>query len=110
MKRRLMLASGAIVLAAASAISFTSIADAAAVRYHFVHTAVHRHNGHRYVVQRQHPNPRVWVGGGWTGDNWTGDNGWMDSYYNGYGSYHGFVGDFCGTIEWTLGLCGPHGP
>ena len=110
MKRQMML-TGAIVLAAASAISFSTAADAKVVRHHFVHhAAAHRDGKHRHAVHREYLHTGVWVGGGWTGDNWVGGDGWMNSYYNGYGSYHGYVGDFCGTIAWTLDLCGPHGP
>ncbi|MGX7871633.1 hypothetical protein ACVDG5_000725 [Mesorhizobium sp. ORM6] len=104
MKRQTML-TGVIILAAASAISFSSIADAA-VRHHFVHATTHRGDRHRHAVHHEY----VLVGDGLTGDNSAGDNGWMDSYYNGYGSYRGYVGGFCGTIAWTLDICSPHGP
>ena len=110
MKWQMML-TGAVVLAAASAISLTTVADAAVARHHFVRATVYRIDRHRHAVHHhEYRHAGVWIGGGWTGDNWAGDSGWMDSYYNGYGSYHGYVGDFCGTIEWTLDLCGPHGP
>ncbi|WP_214471196.1 hypothetical protein [Mesorhizobium sp. dw_380] len=105
MKRQMML-TGAILLAAASAISFSTVADAAVARHHYVDVTIHRGDRHRHAVHHEY----VWVGGGWTGDNSSSDNGWMDSYYNGYGSYRGYVGDFCGTIAWTLDLCSPHGP
>lgn len=109
MKQQMMF-TGVIILAAASAISFSSIADAAirhhTVRHHFVHATIHHGDRHRHAVHHEY----VVVGDGLTGDNSASVNGGMDSYYNGYGSYRGYVGGFCGTIAWTLGICSPHGP
>ena len=71
MKRQMMLA-GAIVWVAASETSFSTVADAALVRHHFVrHAVAHRGGEHRHVVHREYLRSDVWVGGGWTGDNST---------------------------------------
>jgi hypothetical protein len=111
MKSQLVLIGSVVLTLATTAITFATVADAAVVRHHFVHfTTAHSGGGHAQAAHGGHASGGSWVGRGWTGDNWGGDNGRMDSYYNGYGSYHGYVGDFCGTIAWTLDLCGPHGP
>ncbi|UDL88970.1 hypothetical protein LGH82_28360 [Mesorhizobium sp. PAMC28654] len=101
---------GAIVLAlAASAVSLTTNADAAVVKHHLVHHVAARHNiEHRHVVRRY-----VRTGapiGGLNDDDWVADNGWIGGYYDGYGDYSRYGDDYCGTIEWTLEQCGPHGP
>jgi len=109
MKRQLVFISSILLTLAASAIPFATVADAAVVRHHFVH-ATAAHGGYTQAAHGGRARHGGWVGGGWTAENSATGNGWMDSYYNGYGSYHGYVGDFCGTIEWTLDLCGPHSP
>lgn len=106
MKRQLVFISTILLTLATSAVPFATIADAAVVRHHFVQLTA-AHGGHANGGYGGHGG---WVGGGWTAENSSTGNGRMDSYYNGYGSYHGDVGDFCGTIAWTLDLCGPHGP
>ncbi|BCG89903.1 MULTISPECIES: hypothetical protein [unclassified Mesorhizobium] len=106
MKRQLVFISSILLTLATSAIPFATVADAAVVKHHYVHLTA-AHGGHSNGGHGGHGG---WVGGGWTGDNSATGNGWMDNYYNGYGSYHGYAGDFCGTIAWTLDLCGPHGP
>jgi opacity protein-like surface antigen len=101
---------GAIVLAlAASAVSFATVADAAVVKHHVVHhIAAHHDAGHHPVVRRY---VRTGIPGGvFSDDDWVADNGWIDGYYNGYGDYSRYGDDYCGTIEWTLEQCGPHGP
>ncbi|TPM40711.1 hypothetical protein [Mesorhizobium sp. B2-3-4] len=111
MKRQIMF-TGAVALAlTAGSIPFAAVADAAVVRHHFVHyTAAHGGSSHAHAAHGQRANDGRWLDRGWTGDNSGGGDGRMDSYYNGYGSYHGYVGDFCGTLAWTLDRCGPHGP
>ncbi|WP_027059662.1 hypothetical protein [Mesorhizobium loti] len=111
MKRQLVFISSVVLALATSAIPLATLADAAVVRHHFIHyTAAHSGGGHAHAAHGGHANGGSWIDRGWTADNSTGDNGWMNSYYNGYGSYRGYVGDSCGTIAWTLDLCGPHGP
>jgi hypothetical protein len=109
MKGQLAFISSIVLALATSAIPFATVADAAVVRHHHVHLTA-AHASYTHAAHGRHGSRGGWVGGGWTGDNSATDNGWMDSYYNGYGSYQGYVGDFCGTIAWTLDLCGPHGP
>jgi hypothetical protein len=109
MKRQLVFVSSILLTLATSAIAFATVADAAVVRHHFIQLTA-AHGGHANAAHGGHQGSGGWVGGGWTAENSATDNGRMDSYYNGYGSYHGYVGDFCGTIAWTLDLCGPHGP
>lgn len=108
MKRQLVFISSILLTLATSAIPFATVADAAVVKHHVVHFTA-AHGGHANAAHSGHGGRGGWLGG-WTAENSTGDNGWMDSYYNGYGSYRGDVGDFCGTIAWTHDLCGPHGP
>ena len=101
---------GSVVLAlTAGTFSPTASANAAVVRHHFVHhVAAHHDTGHRHVVRRY---VRTGVPGGvFSGDDWVADNGWIDGYYDGYGDYSRYGDDYCGTIEWTLEQCGPHGP
>jgi len=109
MKRQLVFISSILLTLATSAIPFASVADAAVVRHHFVHVSAAR-GGYTQAAHGGQARHGGWVGGGWTAENSATDNGRMDSYYNGYGSYHGYAGDFCGTIAWTLDLCAPHGP
>ena len=109
MKKQLILIGSILLTLATSAIPFATVADAAVVTHHFVQLTA-AHGGHGHAAHGGHGGHGVWFGRGWTGDNWGGDNGRMDSDYNGYGSYHGYAGDFCGTIAWTLDLCAPHGP
>jgi hypothetical protein len=109
MKRRLVFISSMLLTLATSTIAFATVADAAVVRHHFVHLTV-AHGGHAHAAHGRHAGHGGWVGRDWTGDNWGSNYGRMDSDYNGYGSYHGYAGGFCGTIAWTLDLCGPHGP
>ncbi|BAV51362.1 Uncharacterized protein MLTONO_6460 [Mesorhizobium loti] len=106
MKKQLVFVSSILLTLATSAIPFATVADAAVVRHHFVQLTA-AHGGH---ANGGHGGHGGWVGGGWTAENSATYNGRMDNYYNGYGSYRGDVGDFCGTIAWTLDLCGPHGP
>ena len=110
MKRQIVFISSIVLALATSATSFDTVANAAVVRHHHVHHATaHRSGGHRHAVHGGYGNHSGWVRSGWTGDDCVGDNGWIDGYYNGYGSYNGYAGDYCGTIQWTLGFCGPHG-
>ncbi|MEI9428291.1 hypothetical protein [Mesorhizobium sp. Cs1299R1N3] len=100
---------GSIVLTlATSAVPFATVAEAAVAKHHYVRVTT-AHNGHTQTANRGHRPRYVWVDAGWTGENSTDNSNWMDSYYNGYGSYRGYAGDFCGTIAWTLGICSPHG-
>lgn len=112
--KRQRLVIGSIVLALATSVfPLTTAADAAVVRHHFVHhTAAHHGGAYRQVSRGDHAHRSGWVSGGWRDGAWVGygDSGWIGSYYNGYGSYKGYAGDFCGTIQWTLDLCGPHSP
>ncbi|MBZ9925736.1 hypothetical protein [Mesorhizobium sp. BR1-1-4] len=108
MRKRSVFLGSLVVLLAASAVLFATGADAAVTRHHYVRVTAH--NGHAHAANRGHGHRDGWVGRGWTGENSADNNDWMDSYYNGYGSYRGRADDFCGTIQWTLGLCGPHGP
>lgn len=108
MKRQLVFISSILLTLATSAIPF-AVADAAVARHHFVRLTA-AHGDHPHAAHGRHASYGGWVSRAWTGDNWGGNDGRMDSDYNGYGSYHGYAGDFCGTIAWTRGLCGPHGP
>ena len=90
MKRQLVFISSILLTLAASSVPFATAADAAVVKHHYVHLTA-AHGGHSNGGHGGHGG---WVGGGWTADNSTGGNGWMDSYYNGYGSYHSDVGGF----------------
>ncbi|UCI18842.1 hypothetical protein FJ970_27980 [Mesorhizobium sp. B2-1-8] len=94
---------------ATSAVPFATVADAAVVRHHYVRVTT-VHNGHTHAANRRRGHRYGWVGSGWIADNSTDNSDWMGSYYNGYGSYRGYAGDFCGTIAWTLEICSPHGP
>jgi hypothetical protein len=111
MKRQIAFITSIVLALATSAIPLTTDANAAVVRHHSVHhTAAHHGGAHRHAVRGGHGHRGGWVSGGWTGDDRVGDDGWIDGYYNGYGSYDGYAGDYCRTIQWTLDLCGPHGP
>ncbi|TPJ15202.1 hypothetical protein FJW04_16435 [Mesorhizobium sp. B2-7-3] len=109
MRKRSVFLGSLVVLLAASAVPFSAVADAAVTRHHYVRVNA-AHNDHAHAANRRRGHRDGWVGRGWTGENSADNNDWMDSYYNGYGSYRGRADDFCGTIQWTLGLCGPHGP
>ncbi|TPM03741.1 hypothetical protein FJ960_14795 [Mesorhizobium sp. B2-3-11] len=98
-----------VLTLATSAVPFATVADAAVTRHHYVRVTT-AHNGHTRAANRGHGHRYGWVGSGWTVENSTDNSNWMDSYYNGYGSYRGYAGDFCGTIAWTLDICSPHGP
>ena len=109
MKRQLAFISSIVLALATSTIPFTAVAEAAVARHHVVHhVRGHHDSAHRHAVRAGYRHPAGWVSGGWTGDDSVSDNGWIDGYYNGYGSYDGYTGDYCGTIQWTLDLCGPH--
>ncbi|MBN9221522.1 MAG: hypothetical protein J0I79_26560 [Mesorhizobium sp.] len=111
MQRQIVLL-GSVALMLAGAIPLATAADAAVMkhhRHHLVRASAHDEAGYVDATNRGHERRGGWFGG-WTAENSTSDQGWMDSFYNGYGSYRGQPGDICGTIEWTVGLCGPHGP
>ena len=103
-RQRAFITSMALALAA-STFSLTASADAAVVKHHLVHHVAHHETGHHRIV-RHYVRTGVPVGG----DDWVADNGWIGGYYNGYGDYSRYGDDYCGTIEWTLEQCGPHGP
>ncbi|WP_149905894.1 hypothetical protein [Mesorhizobium sp. SARCC-RB16n] len=107
MKKRSVFLGFGVWLLATSAVPFATVADAAVIRHHYVRVTT-APNGHTHAANRGHRYR--WVGNDWTADNSTDNSDWMDSYYNGYGSYRGRADDFCGTIAWTLDICSPHGP
>ncbi|WP_137932679.1 hypothetical protein [Mesorhizobium comanense] len=112
MKRQSVFLGSIALMLVAGASPLATSANAAVIkhnRHHLVGASAREGAGYTDASHRGHERRGGWLGG-WTAENSTGDQGWMGSYYNGYGSYRGQPGDICGTIEWTIGFCGPHGP
>lgn len=117
MKRRTVFINSIMVALATSVVAFTTVADAAVVRHHFVHhTAAHLDRAHRHVArgsEHGHRGGQVggsWVRGSWIGDDQAASEGWVNSYYDSHGVYGRSGDDYCGPIQWTRDSCNFYGP